>query len=40
MKHSLCWVEGPRATRIGYRAVHLNTLTDDVEVVAPKARTY
>ncbi|MFM1885118.1 MAG: hypothetical protein RL026_275 [Pseudomonadota bacterium] len=40
MKHSLCWVEGPRATRIGYRPVHLNTLTDDVEVVQPKARTY
>jgi succinate dehydrogenase / fumarate reductase, flavoprotein subunit len=40
MKHTLCWVEGPGKTRIDYRPVHLNTLTSDVEVVAPKARTY
>jgi succinate dehydrogenase / fumarate reductase, flavoprotein subunit len=25
---------------IDYRPVHLNTLTDEVEVIAPKARTY
>ena len=40
MKHSLCWVEPSGATRLGYRPVHLNTLTDDVQTVAPKARTY
>jgi succinate dehydrogenase / fumarate reductase flavoprotein subunit len=40
MKHSLCWVDATGGTRIDYRPVHLNTLTSDVEVVAPKARTY
>jgi succinate dehydrogenase / fumarate reductase flavoprotein subunit len=40
MKHSLCWVEPTGATRFNYRPVHLNTLTNDVETVAPKARTY
>ena len=40
MKHSLCWVDAKGGTRIGYRPVHLNTLTDDVQTVAPKARTY
>jgi hypothetical protein len=28
------------ATQFDYRAVHLNTLTDDVESIPPKARTY
>jgi succinate dehydrogenase / fumarate reductase flavoprotein subunit len=40
MKHTLCWVEADGSTRIDYRQVHLNTLTDEVETVAPKARTY
>jgi succinate dehydrogenase / fumarate reductase flavoprotein subunit len=40
MKHSLCWVDTKGATRINYRPVHLNTLTTDVDTVAPKARTY
>jgi len=40
MKHTLCWVEGAGKPNIDYRPVHLNTLTDDVAVVAPKARTY
>jgi succinate dehydrogenase / fumarate reductase, flavoprotein subunit len=40
MKHSLVWVDGQGATRLGDRAVHLQTLTSDVETVAPKARTY
>ena len=40
MKHTLCWVEGAGKQHIDYRPVHLNTLTDDVAVVAPKARTY
>jgi succinate dehydrogenase / fumarate reductase flavoprotein subunit len=40
MKHTLCWVDAQGATRFDYRAVHLNTLTDDVETVPPKARTY
>jgi succinate dehydrogenase / fumarate reductase flavoprotein subunit len=41
MKHSLCWVAaGSGTTRLSERPVHLNTLTSDVETVAPKARTY
>jgi succinate dehydrogenase / fumarate reductase flavoprotein subunit len=40
MTHTLSWVESAGATRIDYRPVHLNTLTTDVETVAPKARTY
>jgi len=40
MKHTLVWVDSQGATRLGDRPVHLNTLTSDVETVAPKARTY
>jgi succinate dehydrogenase / fumarate reductase flavoprotein subunit len=40
MKHSLCWVDAQGAARIDYRPVHMHTLTDEVEVIAPKARTY
>jgi succinate dehydrogenase / fumarate reductase, flavoprotein subunit len=40
MKHTLVWVEGPGQVRFDYRAVHLNTLTSDVESIPPKARTY
>jgi succinate dehydrogenase / fumarate reductase flavoprotein subunit len=40
MKHSLCWVGPDGRTRIDYRAVHLNTLTDEVATIPPKARTY
>jgi succinate dehydrogenase / fumarate reductase flavoprotein subunit len=40
MKHTLCWVMPSGATQFDYRAVHLNTLTDDVESIPPKARTY
>jgi succinate dehydrogenase / fumarate reductase, flavoprotein subunit len=40
MKHTLVWVEGPGRTRFDYRPVHLATLTDEVETVPPKARTY
>jgi succinate dehydrogenase / fumarate reductase flavoprotein subunit len=40
MKHTLCWVDAQGATKFDYRPVHLNTLTDDVETVPPKARTY
>ena len=40
LKHTLCWVDGKGATTFDYRAVHLNTLTDDVASVPPKARTY
>jgi succinate dehydrogenase / fumarate reductase flavoprotein subunit len=40
LKHSLCWVGADGSTRIGYRRVHLNTLTSDVETVPLKPRTY
>jgi succinate dehydrogenase / fumarate reductase flavoprotein subunit len=40
MKHSLCWVGADAGTRIDYRKVQLNTLTDEVESIPPKARTY
>jgi succinate dehydrogenase / fumarate reductase flavoprotein subunit len=40
LKHTLCWVDSNGKTRFGYRPVHLETLTDEVETVALKARTY
>jgi succinate dehydrogenase / fumarate reductase, flavoprotein subunit len=40
MKHTLAWHEAPTAVRIDYRPVHLETLTTDVELIPPKARTY
>ena len=40
LKHTLVWVEGPGSVRFDYRPVHLNTLTDEVETIPPKARTY
>jgi succinate dehydrogenase / fumarate reductase, flavoprotein subunit len=40
MKHSLAWVDDKGAVSLGYRPVHLYTLTNDVEVVPPKARVY
>ena len=40
MKHTLVWVEGPGKTRFDYRPVHLATLTDEMEPIPPKARTY
>ncbi len=39
-KHSLCWVDGEHKTRLDYRPVHVNTLTDDVSPVPPKKRVY
>jgi len=40
MKHTVVWVDEAGRTGIGYRPVHLYTLTDEVEVVKPKARVY
>jgi succinate dehydrogenase / fumarate reductase flavoprotein subunit len=40
MKHTLAWYERGGDVRIDYRPVHLRTLTDEVEVVPPKARVY
>jgi succinate dehydrogenase / fumarate reductase flavoprotein subunit len=40
MKHTLCWVDGQGRPSLDYRPVHMKTLTNEVEVIAPKARTY
>ena len=40
LKHTLCWVDSAGSSRFDYRPVHLNTLTDEVESIPPKARTY
>jgi len=40
MKHTLAWIGGPGDVRIDYRPVHEETLTDEVDYVAPKARVY
>jgi succinate dehydrogenase / fumarate reductase flavoprotein subunit len=40
MKHTLCWVDGAGRSQLDYRPVHMHTLTSDVEVIPPKARTY
>jgi succinate dehydrogenase / fumarate reductase flavoprotein subunit len=40
MKHTLAWVDARGAVRFDYRPVQLNTLTDEVASVPPKARTY
>jgi succinate dehydrogenase / fumarate reductase, flavoprotein subunit len=40
MKHSVIYVDAKGGTKIVYRPVHLYTMSNDVEVVAPKARVY
>ncbi len=40
MKHTLCWVSDDGEVRFGDRAVQTDTLTDEVEAIPPKARTY
>ena len=41
MKHTLAWLDADKgAVRIDYRPVHTYTLTNDVEYIPPKARTY
>ena len=40
LKHTLCWVDAQGGTRLDYRGVHLHTLTDEVESIPPKTRTY
>ncbi|NCF62974.1 MAG: hypothetical protein GWP58_08995, partial [Gammaproteobacteria bacterium] len=39
-KHTLSWVGQDGKVKLDYRPVHMYTLTDDVEVVPPKARVY
>ncbi len=40
MKHTLSWVGPDGSVRFGYRKVQLETLTDEVASVPPKARVY
>ena len=40
MKHTLSWVDGSGGVRFAYRPVGQETLTDEVEPIPPKARTY
>ena len=40
MKHSVIWIDDKGKTKLGYRDVRLKTLSNDVEVIAPKARVY
>jgi succinate dehydrogenase / fumarate reductase flavoprotein subunit len=40
MKHTLAWVDSDGSVRFDYRAVNLDTLTDEVDTVPPKARVY
>lgn len=40
MKHSLIWINEKGQTTIGYRPVHLNTLSNEVQSIPPKARVY
>ena len=40
MKHSLIWLDDHNRLKLGYRPVHLYTLTNDVEPVPPAKRVY
>jgi succinate dehydrogenase / fumarate reductase flavoprotein subunit len=40
MKHTLCWVDAKGAVRFAYRPVTMTTLTEEVQPIPPKARTY
>lgn len=40
LKHTLAWLDQQNQVKIDYRPVHLYTLTDEVEVIQPKARIY
>jgi succinate dehydrogenase / fumarate reductase flavoprotein subunit len=40
MKHTIAWLKDDGKPAINYRPVHLYTLTDDVQVIQPKARVY
>jgi succinate dehydrogenase / fumarate reductase flavoprotein subunit len=40
LKHTLVWIDEKGNHRFGYKPVELNTLTDEVQTVELKARTY
>ncbi|MDH3713320.1 MAG: succinate dehydrogenase flavoprotein subunit [Gammaproteobacteria bacterium] len=40
MKHTLAWYDADGNVRIDYRPVHMNTLSDEIDPIPPKARVY
>jgi succinate dehydrogenase / fumarate reductase flavoprotein subunit len=40
LKHTVAWLDGDGKVTIGYRPVHLNTLSNEVQSFPPKARSY
>jgi len=40
LKHTVSWLDDKWNVRLGYRPVHLYTLSNEVQVFPPKARTY
>jgi succinate dehydrogenase / fumarate reductase flavoprotein subunit len=40
LKHSLCWVDEAKQARMDYRAVQLDTLSDEVKSIPPQTRSY
>ncbi len=40
MKHTLAWVDGKGKVALGYRDVHMYTLSNEVSVFPPKKRVY
>jgi len=40
MKHTLAWVDDAGHTRLAYRPVRMQTLTDEVKVIPPAKRVY
>ena len=40
LKHTLSWLDGDTDVTLGYRPVHLNTLSNEVQTFPPKARVY
>ena len=40
LKHTLVWLDGDGRVTIGYRPVHLSTLSNEVQTFPPKARVY
>ena len=40
MKHTIAWLNGDGEVRLGYRPVHLFTLSNEVQAFPPKARVY
>jgi succinate dehydrogenase / fumarate reductase, flavoprotein subunit len=40
LKHTLAWLDAGGRTRLAYRPVHLNTLTNEIDPIPPQVRVY